>query len=281
MKKIYIRWCWQIEVIEQFIRSKYDDPDLCEDGIFNSENFVAVIDGVTSKGVIKWNNRSNGYHAKEILLSGLSKLRGTETATEVFAFLNTTLYKEYGKEADYFFRYPEERLQATLVIYSVHHRQIWCFGDCQGMINGMPFTNEMKIDTLVAELRSVYLRLMLLEGKTVEELLDCDSSQDIIFPLLKKQFLLSNSDLDYGYSVLDGFCNDFNKLIVHNVLEHSEVVLATDGYPIIKPTLQLSELELECVKQNDPLCIDQYKSTRGFTNGKKSLDDRAYIKFIT
>jgi len=270
-----------MNIIEKFLESKFDNPNLCEDGIFHNESFIAVIDGVTPKGVIRWNNQSSGYHAKELLLMGLSQLSGLETAEQAFKFLNSILHREYGEKAEYFLSNPEERLQATLVIYSIYHKQIWCFGDCQYMINELIFTNEMKIDALLAEVRSVYLHLMILEGKTIEELLACDPSQEIIFPLLKKQFHFSNSDLDYGFSVLDGFCNNFKNIIVHSVPEHSTIVLASDGYPDIKSTLLLSEIELESIKQNDPLCINQYKSTRGFTNGKKSLDDRAYIRFIT
>lgn len=270
-----------VEIIEQFLESKFENPALCEDGIFHNENFIAVIDGVTPKGVVRWNHQSSGYHAKEILLIALSQLNGTETATEAFKRLNAALHTEYGEQADYFLRHPEERLQATLILYSVHHKEIWCFGDCQCMMNGQPFTNEMKIDTLLAEVRSVYLHLMLREGKTMEELLAHDPSQEVIFPLLKKQFYFSNCDLEYGFSVLDGFCNDFQNVIVHPVPGHSEVALASDGYPILRSTLQLSESELASIKQSDPLCIHQYKSTRGFTNGKKSLDDRAYIRFTT
>lgn len=272
---------FEITIIEKFLQSKVDNPDLCEDGIFHNESFIAVIDGVTPKGVIKWNNTSSGYHAKELILMGLSQLRGIETATEVFKILNSILHREYGERAEYFLHNPEERLQATLVIYSAHHKQIWCFGDCQCMINGMVFTNEMKIDGLLAEVRSVYLHLMLLEGKTIDELLSHDPSQEVIFPLLKKQFHFSNSDLEYRFNVLDGFCNDFKNIIIHNVPEHSTIILASDGYPMLRVTLQLSECELESIRQTDPLCINQYKSTRGFTNGKKTLDDRAYIRLIT
>ena len=270
-----------MDIIEKFLKSKIDNPDLCEDGIFHNESFIAVIDGVTPKGVLKWNTQSSGYHAKELLLAGLSQLTGPETAEQAFKFLNSVLYREYGEKAEYFLENPEERLQATLVIYSVYHKQIWFFGDCQCMINELVFTHEMKIDALLAEVRSVYLQLMLLEGKAIEELISFDPSQEIIFPLLKKQFLFSNRDLEYGFRVLDGFCNNFENIIVHHVPEHSSIVLASDGYPDIKPTLQLSEAELESIKQKDPLCINQYKSTRGFTNGKTSLDDRAYIRFNT
>jgi len=88
--------------------------------------------------------------------------------------------------------------------------------------------------------------------------------------------LLNN---EYGYSVLNGLCDDFSKLVIKNVPPNSVVVLASDGYPILMPTLESSEIKLERLKEDDPLCIHNYKSTTGWTNGKKALDDRAYIRF--
>lgn len=38
-----------MEVIEKFIKGKFGKEELCEDAIVVSENFIAVIDGVTSQ----------------------------------------------------------------------------------------------------------------------------------------------------------------------------------------------------------------------------------------
>ncbi len=43
-----------VQIIEQFICSKYPDQKKCEDGLFISNDFIAVIDGVTSKGELTW-----------------------------------------------------------------------------------------------------------------------------------------------------------------------------------------------------------------------------------
>ena len=268
-------------IIESFIKTKYDDPALCEDGIFHNENYIAVIDGVTPKGQLTWDGHSSGYHAKETILKGLSLLKGNETVIEALGFLNSLLYNEYDNKIEFFYNNSEERLQATLVIYSIHKRQVWRFGDCQFMINGKLYAEEMKIDALLAELRSVYLQLEIKQGKSVQELCNQDPSQEIIWPVLKKQFLFSNCDCEYGFSVLDGFCSEFGKAVVVDIPQKSSLVLASDGYPKLMPSLELSETELENLRINDPLCISIYKSTRGWTNGKKSLDDRAYVRFDT
>ena len=49
-----------VQIIEQFICSKYPDQKKCEDGLFISSDFIAVIDGVTSKGELTWPDGSEG-----------------------------------------------------------------------------------------------------------------------------------------------------------------------------------------------------------------------------
>ena len=60
--------------------------------------------------------------------------------------------------------------------------------------------------------------------------------------------------------------------------EH-EIILASDGYPVLKPTLQQSERELEYIMREDPQCCRLYESTKGLKSGNKSFDDRTYIRF--
>ena len=48
----------EVQIIEQFICSKYPDQQTCEDGLFISSDFIAVIDGVTSKGCLLYTSPS-------------------------------------------------------------------------------------------------------------------------------------------------------------------------------------------------------------------------------
>jgi glycerophosphoryl diester phosphodiesterase len=57
------------------------------------------------------------------------------------------------------------------------------------------------------------------------------------------------------------------------------VVLASDGYPFLEPTLEASEHRLEWQRKNDPLNIGEFKATKAFSIGNNSFDDRAYIRF--
>ena len=49
----------------------------------------------------------------------------------------------------------------------------------------------------------------------------------------------------------------------------SEIVLASDGYPFLKPTLAASEAALA-----------EQIATKGIVEGNKSFDDRTYIRFV-
>ena len=55
--------------------------------------------------------------------------------------------------------------------------------------------------------------------------------------------------------------------------------MASDGYPVLKETLEETEEALKIVLETDPLCFRQYKSAKGLQKGNNSFDDRTYIKF--
>lgn len=58
----------------------------------------------------------------------------------------------------------------------------------------------------------------------------------------------------------------------------NELVLASDGYPFLKPTLDESEAMLASQLGNDPLCMNTFKATKGLMAGNKSFDDRSYLR---
>lgn len=55
-----------LRIIESFIRGKYADQSLCEDGIFIGSRIVSVIDGATSHGKLLWNGGRSGQFAKDV-----------------------------------------------------------------------------------------------------------------------------------------------------------------------------------------------------------------------
>lgn len=69
------------------------------------------------------------------------------------------------------------------------------------------------------------------------------------------------------------------KVYTHFTSGVEELVLATDGYPRLFPTLEKTESYLQKCLAEDPLCIKKIKATKGCKPGYSSLDDRAYVRF--
>lgn len=269
-----------ITVKEKSVISKRADGTECEDGLFVNDDFICVVDGVTSKGKWTWDGHTSGYYAKELILKGMEKLPADISGEDAIAFLNNCISDGYTPERrEEALHNSDEKIQANLIIYSVNKKQIWCFGDCQCIINGKIFAHEKKIDVILSNMRSLYLELERICGKTEEELIEHDTGRDFILPILKKESLLENSGSEYDIVNLNGFDIDTTKLIKYYLLEGDEVVLASDGYPELKPTLKESERKLAEILDKDPLCYKEYLSTKGLKKGNASFDDRTYISF--
>jgi dGTP triphosphohydrolase len=86
--------------------------------------------------------------------------------------------------------------------------------------------------------------------------------------------------LNLTYEVLNGKNLRFDLIKTYKVCNGDTVVLASDGYPVLKATLSESEHELNKVIKENPLCNKGYLSTKGLKKGNLSFDDRTYIKFI-
>lgn len=57
-----------------------------------------------------------------------------------------------------------------------------------------------------------------------------------------------------------------------------EIVLASDGYPVLCPTLEASEAALWALAERDPLMIGDYAGCRAFPAGEGSFDDRTFLR---
>ena len=83
------------------------------------------------------------------------------------------------------------------------------------------------------------------------------------------------------YAVIDGFPipQQLVPVITLN-FQTWDIVLASDGYPFLAPTLAETEALLEEQRKNDPLNIGTFKATKAFVEGNNSFDDRSYIRFL-
>ena len=264
-------------IIEKFCVSKKDVPKECEDILVVSKNFIAVIDGATSKNDKRFNGKTGGRIAAEQIKSYL-----TSKVIDPDMDYKTAICRIQAKLQDYAKKNELEKngihLCASAVIYSIAKRQIWAVGDCQFILNNKHYTFYKKVDTILSETRSLAMHMLLQSGLTEDDLKKKDSARGLILDELKMQQYLENKDDEYGYSVFSsqGSVKDVS---VTEVPLGSEIVLASDGYPELFTTLSESEARLKELIRLDPLCYKIYKSTKGLMENCKRFDDCSYIRF--
>ena len=172
--------------------------------------------------------------------------------------------------------HPEDRLTCSAVIFSRLNREIWMIGDCQCLINGELFDNPKPPEAELAAMRAEEVKRLLAEGVTVDELLRNDIARPVIIPHMLETMRQQN----ISYSVIDGFPIDRRHVrIIPLDFRPWEIVLASDGYPVLCPTLSESEQRLQQQREEDPLNIGAFKATKAFIPGNNSFDDRAFIRF--
>lgn len=270
-----------IKIIESFIKGKKDNADLCEDGLVITTNYIAVIDGVTSKGKILWDNKTSGVYVKSLLVEAIKKMSPNFDAKNCIEYLNSLIKDEYIKRnmCEIAKEHPEERLQANLILFNIKKNEIWLWGDCQTLVNNKLVHIEKKTDKILSEVRSLFIDLELKNGKSIKDITKNDTGRKYILPLLKQSIKYNNTAEEYGNNVLDGLNIIPENVIKINVNKDDEIILASDGYPFLKNTLEKSEEKLKEVLEKDPLLIHMYKSTKGLQEGNISYDDRTYIRF--
>lgn len=273
-----------MQVIESYICGKENNPATCEDGIFIGKHLLAVIDGVTAKGTRLWNNTKSGYFAKNVLIDALQRLDDTPDesllhadALALLTKLDAILHNAVTACSDGVLAI-EEYPRASVLIYNDVTKQIISYGDCQCSINKKVYSHVKKIDLLNSDLRAYYLEYYLQQGMPLAELATNDLGRAAIQENLMLQFSFENKMGEFGYAVLNGMGIEPSLIKVYPVRERDEIILASDGYPVLKSTLAESEAILQQVLQEDPMCFRIYRSTKGIKTGNVSFDDRAYCR---
>lgn len=267
-----------MKITERFLCGKEDNPDTCEDGLVIGKRLIAVIDGVSSKGTRLWDGKTSGCYAKDVLAAYLQQDIANQSAVELLANLDRVLHEKLHGLAGTLS--AEEYPRAAIIIYNDVYKEIWSYGDCQCRINEAVYTHTKKIDELNADLRAFCLEYQIAQGVSEKELEQNDIGRKNIQKNLMMQFSFENKLGYFGYPVLNGMGIEASMLKCYSVKNGDAVVLASDGYPVLKSSLHASEAELNYIIQNDPLCFQLCRSTKGISAGNVSFDDRCFCKFI-
>ena len=275
-----------MKVIESKIEGK-KSPESCEDGLVVTADFIAVIDGSTSKTPHHLSpDMKNGRYAMVLISEYIQHELKPESTVEDFcegvtSYIYNKVYRQQGIE-EQMQAHPEERLTASAILYSKVKNEVWMVGDCQAIIDGKLYENNKPFEDIVARRRVELIR----QGFTPQE------ARKTIEPLLIQAMLEGQNKT---YTVIDGFpiyqkgvkvvsLNAPQKNVETDVadslpLPTKEIVLASDGYPFLKPTLTESEEALAHLLAYDPQCTHEFIATKGIVVGNKSFDDRTYIRF--
>ena len=273
-----------MNVIEKSIIGK-KCQEACEDGLVVTDDFIAVIDGSTSKTPKHLNpEMKNGRYAMMLVSQYIREELKPEATVDDFCqgvtdYIYNKVYEPLGV-TERLMCHPEERLTASAILYSRARKEVWMAGDCQALIGGRLYDNAKPYEQEIAARRVA----LIAEGLSPAE------ARKQIEPLLIEAML---SGQNKNYTVIDGFplyragimvVPVSSSEIIHAssdaVFASSEIVLASDGYPFLKPTLAESEEALANQIANDPQNISCFIATKGLVEGNKSFDDRTYIRFL-
>lgn len=289
-----------MKIIESSIIGK-KSPEACEDGMVVTDDFIAVIDGSTSKTPKHLNpDMKNGRYAMMLISEYIWEELKADASVDDFcqgvtAYIYNKVYEKLGVE-ERLKEHPEERLTASAILYSRTRNEVWMVGDCQAIIDGKLYENGKSYEQEIARKRV----------ELIEQGLSPAEARKQIEPLLIKAML---SGQNQTYTVIDGFpiyregvkvvsvsdsssvqdsvpasdsvhCSDSVSASGTISVSSSEIVLASDGYPFLKPTLAASEAALAEQIANDPHNIRSFIATKGIVEGNKSFDDRTYIRFV-
>ena len=266
-----------MRVIETLLEGKTSVEKDCEDGFVICEDGIAVIDGATSSSR-RLNGKKSGRVAMEVLRDGFPALADEPDPVVLLGKLSALLRESRasaGQELG-----PEWCPRASIVFYQRGYRRIVSYGDCQAIINGRLLTSQKLIDVENAEIRCRALKGALAGGATVEELRRNDIGRAAIQERLSRQHAYENRPGRYGFPVMNGERPLAEMVRTWAVCPGDEVVLASDGYPALRPTLAASEAELAGILQRDPLCISENPQTKGVAPGQRSYDDRCYVRMV-
>lgn len=266
-----------MEIIESLSVGKHS-PETSEDGIVITDDYVAVIDGSTSKTDRRiLPDMTNGRLAMLTISEFIKEMDPDMDCPQFCQSITRHIrrkYHDYGVRKTTLIDHPDSRMTASAVIYNVKRTEIWMIGDCQCMVNGLLFTNEKPYEHKNAERRAQVIREALSKGATVEQLRHEDVGRQYILPLIH----WSSTQQNIKFSVIDGFhipMEHVRQLLVPLAME---IVLASDGYPKLFDTLAASEAYLQEVIAEDPLFIDRHPATKGVMAGNLSFDDRSYVR---
>ena len=148
------------EVVEQHIQSKTGNISDCEDLIIKNKNFLGIVDGVTSKASKTYDGVTSGKLTALVIQKITEVCSPDIEAADFLKIANTNiqqLYEQY-HISELVQKQKHFRFGATFILLNKKRKELWILGDCKLLIDQEEQQNNKKIDTIIAEIRRLFIQ---------------------------------------------------------------------------------------------------------------------------
>lgn len=265
------------EVAELCSVSKTGNEQENEDFVIDTPQWLVVCDGATDESGKKFWGRTGGQLTAILTAQTIIQAPNGTSALDLISTINDVYRGAFGGIG----QIGGSRPSCSFVALDKYAETIIRVSDVSWSDGHTVHQGWRQIDNVHGRMRAAYLTMLLTAGASQEQLLEDDPGRDLIYPSLQKQGTLCNNvDLvELSYGAIDGTPVP-DRLIETWKLgpDVSEVIIATDGYPVIKSTLEHTEAYLQEDLALDPLRIAKHAGTKGLQPDQQSFDDRTYVR---
>lgn len=246
-----------------------------EDAWLVTKDLAAVIDGAGDIHGRTYRGKTWGRLATDCLAGAVRLLSPSSAADEAFLELHHELQT---MSADL---PPDMRKGSTpaasIVIYNHVQRQVWRVGDTNFLLGGDDHAVRTAFDDIQVELKRLVFEAVVPDNP---DQLRPDEDLDLILRILHNyQPGLQNPSQpgSYAFSILDGNRPPLRVEQFSVPQDASLLILASDGYPRLFPTLKETEQFLYKVRTQDPLLTGRFAQAK-LPRQPGAWDDRTYLR---
>jgi len=285
-----------VKIIESYLMSKTGKPDGGEDRLILGPNFYGVVDGSTDKSGLNWGTKEEAKKGGAVLADIVKEVLenpGTKIDHKKIVEIINKKINYAAEKANIDLGKLENRADAGFTVYVPEKNVIYHIHDCNYAFLKRDGTFEMHdndkpVDKLLSALRQAHISWCISQG--IDPFKDGrDLGREHIMPYLKRQPEIQNQGFDdekewiagvkrkdVAYKTLNGFPTTLDIIPVPE--DTKEIILLTDGFPVIKHTLKETIEVLNQYLKQDPHCISVIKSRKMLQPGYRSYDDMGYLR---